>query len=92
MAILTAMTKGDGDIDNATLKGRIRKKEGLTVKTEGNNLPWDVSDGKYIYRINEDYTVEEVEGINLSKKEIKLASGENETITATLTEGTTGKK
>ena len=67
------------------------EKEGLTVKTEGNNLPWDVSDGKYIYRINEDYTVEEVEGINLSKKEIKLASGENETITATLTEGTTGK-
>ena len=90
LAILTAMTKGDGDIDNTTLREEL-EKEGLTVKTEGNNLPWDVSDGKYIYRINEDYTVEEVEGINLSKKEIKLASGENETITATLTEGTTGK-
>ena len=90
LAILTAMTKGDGDIDNATLREEL-EKEGLTVKTEGNNLPWDVSDGKYIYRINEDYTVEEVEGINLSKKEIKLVSGENETITATLTEGTTGK-
>ena len=90
LAILTAMTKGDGDIDNATLREEL-EKEGLTVKTEGNNLPWDVSDGKYIYRINEDYTVEEVEGINLSKKEIKLISGENETITATLTEGTTGK-
>ena len=90
LAILTAMTKGDRDIDNATLREEL-EKEGLTVKTEGNNLPWDVSDGKYIYRINEDYTVEEVEGINLSKKEIKLASGENETITATLTEGTTGK-
>ena len=90
LAILTAMTKGNGDIDNATLREEL-EKEGLTVKTEGNNLPWDVSDGKYIYRINEDYTVEEVEGINLSKKEIKLASGENETITATLTEGTTGK-
>ena len=89
LAILTAMTKGDGDIDNATLREEL-EKEGLTVKTEGNNLPWDVSDGKYIYRINEDYTVEEVEGINLSKKEIKLASGENETITATLTEGVTG--
>ena len=87
LAILTAMTKGDGDIDNATLREEL-EKEGLTVKTEGNNLPWDVSDGKYIYRINEDYTVEEVEGINLSKKEIKLASGKNETITATLTEGT----
>ena len=90
LAMLTAMTKGDGDIDNATLREEL-EKEGLTVKTEGNNLPWDVSDGKYIYRINEDYTVEEVEGINLSKKEIKLISGENETITATLTEGTTGK-
>ena len=90
LAILTAMTKGNGDIDNATLREEL-EKEGLTVKTEGNNLPWDVSDGKYIYRINEDYTVEEVEGINLSKKEIKLASGENKTITATLTEGTTGK-
>ena len=86
LAILTAMTKGDGDIDNATLREEL-EKEGLTVKTEGNNLPWDVSDGKYIYRINEDYTVEEVEGINLSKKEIKLASGENETITAKV-EGT----
>ena len=90
LAILTAMTKGDGDIDNATLREEL-EKEGLTVKTEGNNLPWDVSDGKYIYRINEDYTVEEVNGISLSKKEIKLISGENETITATLTEGTTGK-
>ena len=86
LAILTAMTKGNGDIDNATLREEL-EKEGLTVKTEGNNLPWDVSDGKYIYRINEDYTVEEVEGINLSKKEIKLASGENETITAKV-EGT----
>ena len=90
LVILTVMTEGDGDIDTGKLREEL-EKEGLTVKTEGNNLPWDVSDGKYIYRINEDYTVEEVEGINLSKKEIKLASGENETITATLTEGTTGK-
>ena len=90
LAILTAMTKGNGDIDNATLREEL-EKEGLTVKTEGNNLPWDVTDDKYIYRINEDYTVEEVNGISLSKKEIKLISGENETITATLTEGTTGK-
>ena len=90
LAILTAMTKGNGDIDNATLREEL-EKEGLTVKTDGNNLPWDVSDDKYIYRINEDYTVEEVKGISLSKKEIKLISGENETITATLTEGTTGK-
>ena len=37
---LTAMTKGDGDIDNATLREEL-EKEGLTVKTEGKNLPWD---------------------------------------------------
>ena len=83
LVILTVMTEGDGDIDTGKLREEL-EKEGLTVKTEGNNLPWDVSDGKYIYRINEDYTVEEVEGINLSKKEIKLISGENETITSKL--------
>ena len=49
MAILTAMTKGNGDIDNATLREEL-EKEGLTVKTEGNNLPWDVSDGKDVYK------------------------------------------
>ena len=89
LAILTAMTKGDGDIDTGKLREEL-EKEGLTVKTEGDNLPWDVADDKYIYRINEDYTVEEVQGISLSKKEIKLVSGESETITATLTEGVTG--
>ncbi len=31
MAILTAMTKGNGDIDNATLREEL-EKEGLTVK------------------------------------------------------------
>ena len=90
LAILTVMTEGDGDIDTGKLREEL-EKEGLTVKTEGDNLPWDVTDDKYIYRINEDYTVEEVQGINLSKKEIKLVSGESETITATITEGTIGK-
>ena len=90
LVILTVMTEGDGDIDTGKLREEL-EKEGLTVKTEGDNLPWDVADDKYIYRINEDYTVEEVQGISLSKKEIKLVSGESETITATLTEETTGK-
>ena len=90
LAILTAMTKGDGDIDNATLREEL-EKEGLTIKTEGDTLPWEVVYDKYIFTIDENYGVEEVNGISLSKKEIKLISGENETITATLTEGTTGK-
>ena len=90
LAILSAMTKGNGDIDNATLREEL-EKEGLTIKTEGNTLPWEVVYDKYIFTIDENYGVEEVNGISLSKKEIKLISGENETITATLTEGTTGK-
>ena len=76
-------------MDKTVLRDEITKA-GMTVKTDGDDLPWEVVSDKYIFRINEDYTVEEVEGINLSKKEIKLASGENETITATLTEGVTG--
>ena len=90
LAILSAMTKGNGDIDNATLREEL-EKEGLTIKTEGDTLPWEVVYDKYIFTIDENYGVEEVNGISLSKKEIKLISGENETITATLTEGTTGK-
>ena len=90
LAIITARTEGLGQVDKTVLRDEITKA-GMTVKTDGDDLPWEVVSDKYIFRINEDYTVEEVEGINLSKKEIKLASGENETITATLTEGTTGK-
>ena len=89
LAIITARTEGLGQVDKKVLRDEITKA-GMTVKTDGDDLPWEVVSDKYIFRINEDYTVEEVEGINLSKKEIKLASGENETITATLTEGVTG--
>ena len=90
LAIITARTEGLGQVDKKVLRDEITKA-GMTVKTDGDDLPWEVVSDKYIFRINEDYTVEEISGIGLSKKEIKLASGENETITATLTEGTTGK-
>ena len=90
LAIITARTEGLGQVDKTVLRDEITKA-GMTVKTDGDDLPWEVVSDKYIFRINEDYTVEEISGIGLSKKEIKLASGENETITATLTEGTTGK-
>ena len=90
LAIITARTEGLGQVDKKLLRDEITKA-GMTVKTDGDDLPWEVVSDKYIFRINEDYTVEEISGIGLSKKEIKLASGENETITATLTEGTTGK-
>ena len=89
LAIITARTEGLGQVDKKVLRDEITKA-GMTVKTDGDDLPWEVVSNKYIFRINEDYTVEEISGIGLSKKEIKLASGENETITATLTEGVTG--
>ena len=89
LAIITARTEGLGQVDKKVLRDEITKA-GMTVKTDGDDLPWEVVSDKYIFRINEDYTVEEISGIGLSKKEIKLASGENETITATLTEGVTG--
>ena len=89
LAIITARTEGLGQVDKKVLRDEITKA-GMTVKTEGDDLPWEIVSDKYIFRINEDYTVEEISGIGLSKKEIKLASGENETITATLTEGVTG--
>ncbi len=89
LAIITARTEGLGQVDKTVLRDEITKA-GMTVKTDGDDLPWEVVSDKYIFRINEDYTVEEISGIGLSKKEIKLASGENETITATLTEGVTG--
>ena len=43
----------------------------MTVKTDGDDLPWEVVSDKYIFRINEDYTVEEISGIGLSKKRDK---------------------
>ena len=76
-------------MDKTVLRDEITKA-GMTVKTDGDDLPWEVVSDKYIFRINEDYTVEEISGIGLSKKELKLFNGQSETITATLTEGVTG--
>ena len=90
LAIITARTEGLGQVDKKVLRDEITKA-GMTVKTDGDDLPWEVISDKYIFRINEDYTVEEISGIGLSKKELKLFNGQSETITATLTEGTTGK-
>ena len=89
LAIITARAEGLGQVDKTVLRDEITKA-GMTVKTDGDDLPWEVVSDKYIFRINEDYTVEEISGIGLSKKELKLFSGESETITATLTEGVTG--
>ena len=89
LAIITARAEGLGQVDKTVLRDEITKA-GMTVKTDGDDLPYEVVSDKYLFRINEDYTVEEISGIGLSKKELKLFSGESETITATLTEGVTG--
>ena len=89
LAIITARTEGLGQVDKTVLRDEITKA-GMTVKTDGDDLPYEVVSDKYIFRINEDYTVEEISGIGLSKKELKLFNGQSETITATLTEGVTG--
>ena len=89
LAIITARTEGLGQVDKTVLRNEITKA-GMTVKTDGDDLPYEVVSDKYLFRINEDYTVEEISGIGLSKKELKLFNGQSETITATLTEGVTG--
>ena len=89
LAIMTATAEGLGEPDKTVLRNELTKG-GITVKAEGENLPWEVTTGKYTFTINEDFTIEEVSGITISKKEVKLLNGQTETITATLTEGVSG--
>ena len=89
LAIMIATTEGLGELDKTVLRNELTKG-GITVKAEGENLPWEVTTGKYTFTINEDFTIEEVSGITISKKEVKLLNGQTETITATLTEGVSG--
>ena len=89
LAIMTATTEGLGVPDKAVLRSELTKA-GFVVKTDGDDLPWEVVSGKNIFTINEDYTIDTVSGIGLSKKEVKLLKGQTETITATLTEGVSG--
>ena len=89
LAIMTATTEGLGVPDKAVLRSELTKA-GFVVKTDGDDLPWEVVSGKNIFTINEDYTIDTISGIGLSKKEVKLLNGQTETITATLTEGVSG--
>ena len=89
LAIMTATTEGLGVPDKTVLRNELTKA-GFVVKTEGDDLPWEVTSGKNIFTINEDLTIDQVSGIGLSKKEVKLYNGESETLTASLTEGVVG--
>ena len=89
LEILSAMSKGDGEVDNGALRNGL-EEEGIEVKTDGDDLPWKVIEGKNAFVINEDYSVEEITGIILSK-EIRLEPGQSETITVILGDDATGK-
>ena len=89
LAVMTATANGIGDVDKSNLRAEL-EKVGATVKTEGDDLPWEVVSGKYMFRINEDLSIDEISGVGISKKELKLLNGESETLTATVTEGVTG--
>ena len=89
LAVMTATANGIGDIDKSNLRAEL-EKVGATVKTEGDDLPWEVVSGNYMFRINEDLSIDEISGVGISKKELKLLNGESEILTATVTEGITG--
>ena len=88
LAVMTATTNGVGEANLDDLKAEL-EKVGATVKTTG-ELPWEVTLDGYMFRINENLSIDEISGVGISKKELKLLNGASETLTATVTEGVTG--
>ena len=88
LAVMTATTNGVGEANLDDLKAEL-EKAGATVKTTG-ELPWEVTLDGYMFRINENLSIDEISGVGISKKELKLLNGASETLTATVTEGVTG--
>ena len=88
LAVMTATTNGVGEANPDDLKAEL-EKAGATVKTTG-ELPWEVTLDGYMFRINENLSIDEISGVGISKKELKLLNGASEALTATVTEGVTG--
>ena len=88
VAVMTATANGVGEVNPDDLKAEL-EKAGATVKTTG-KLPWEVTLDGYMFRINENLSIDEISGVGISKKELKLLNGASETLTATVTEGVTG--
>ena len=88
LAVMTATANGVGEANPDDLKAEL-EKAGATVKTTG-ELPWEVTLDGYMFRINENLSIDEISGVGISKKELKLLNGASETLTATVTEGVTG--
>ena len=88
LAVMTATANGVGEANPDDVKAEL-EKAGATVKTTG-ELPWEVTLDGYMFRINENLSIDEISGVGISKKELKLLNGASETLTATVTEGVTG--
>ena len=59
MVIMKATANGIGNVDKSNLRAEL-EQVGATVKTEGDNLPWEIVSGNYMLRINEDLSIDEV--------------------------------
>ena len=70
LAVMTATTNGVGEANLDDLKAEL-EKAGATVKTTG-ELPWEVTLDGYMFRINENLSIDEISGVGISKKELKL--------------------
>ena len=67
LAVMTATTNGVGEANPDDLKAEL-EKAGATVKTTG-ELPWEVTLDGYMFRINENLSIDEISGVGISKKE-----------------------
>ena len=72
LAIMTATTEGTGIIDTSKLREELGKKE-IKVETVESSLPWKVSAGNLVLKIDENLAIEEISGkmkISASAKQI----------------------
>ena len=93
LALQASRINKDVAIDKDILENELKNTYGMQVETgENKEFPWTVTSGSFKYQIQEDGTVEKVNGIVLSKTEIKMVQGQEPvTITASKTEGVEGE-
>jgi len=65
VAVMTATANGVGEVNPDDLKAEL-EKAGATVKTTG-KLPWEVTLDGYMFRINENLSIDEISGVGISK-------------------------
>jgi hypothetical protein len=93
MAVAAATANTNGRLDINSLEEELNKLEGISVAKDGEDgqLPWTVTGNGMQFQIKEGGTIEEINGIILSKELLKMVEGQSPvTITATLTYGVQG--